>query len=523
MSFLDPYDITNPGAITPPVNSLAEKSLNEEVSQVVGQLGSWWGGFKKQSQTVLVSARKDFSDVVISAQKELGKLTTESPQTASSSSSELQQQTPAQDSSSDSSTPTEKGSNPEDLNAPPTPSASSSTSFQGLLGRLQSTIPPNVVSAVQNSLPESIRHATSEGVDFAQLRSTVLSEFQRVQGVTRAQAEEYVHKSEAFLKEAVKEAQEVLKDAVKVIPPDAQADPSSSSSAMIWDGSDVWMIPSTVSAAPDPASTGSSREGSTATSAVDAQLAVTTRTESLLNTLKHNPEIVAHDPESDDVVKKLYMDWLEEEGQKKDQTESEAEYWVAKGKAALAQPNDGQALQSTYDQLVPSRLSEDIFWKRYFFRVHQIECDEEKRKALLQGSLETEENIAWEEEDDEEEDDEDEDSDDDEEEEDEPAPVTQTQAKPATATQEAITLAKPQATPQTLVAHTPVNASPRASSDESYDVVSSTNSASGDPKKPKVEEGDDGDGDGDGDEEENSEDEDEDEDEEGSEGDSDWE
>lgn len=33
--------------------------------------------------------------------------------------------------------------------------------------------------------------------------------------------------------------------------------------------------------------------------------------------------------------------------------------------------------------LVPSEMSNDVFWLRYFFRVQQITKEEEKRKALL--------------------------------------------------------------------------------------------------------------------------------------------
>lgn len=37
--------------------------------------------------------------------------------------------------------------------------------------------------------------------------------------------------------------------------------------------------------------------------------------------------------------------------------------------------------------LVPSEMDASTFWTRYFFRVHQIEKDEEKRKQLLAGTF----------------------------------------------------------------------------------------------------------------------------------------
>ncbi len=47
MSFLDPYDISAAGTSTPPPGQ-PEQSLNEEVTQVLGQLNRFWGGFRKQ-------------------------------------------------------------------------------------------------------------------------------------------------------------------------------------------------------------------------------------------------------------------------------------------------------------------------------------------------------------------------------------------------------------------------------------------------------------------------------------------
>jgi hypothetical protein len=48
-NFLDPYDLTSG---TPPQQP--EQSLNEEVSQVIGQLGRFWGDFRKTA-SVLIS------------------------------------------------------------------------------------------------------------------------------------------------------------------------------------------------------------------------------------------------------------------------------------------------------------------------------------------------------------------------------------------------------------------------------------------------------------------------------------
>jgi hypothetical protein len=58
MNFLDTYDITtnSGGSSTPPANQ-PQQSLNEEVNQVIGQLGRFWGGFRKQARFAHSSAQ----------------------------------------------------------------------------------------------------------------------------------------------------------------------------------------------------------------------------------------------------------------------------------------------------------------------------------------------------------------------------------------------------------------------------------------------------------------------------------
>jgi hypothetical protein len=52
MNFLDTYDLT--GSNTPPQNQ-PDQTLNEEVSQVIGQLGRLWGGVRKQARCITIS------------------------------------------------------------------------------------------------------------------------------------------------------------------------------------------------------------------------------------------------------------------------------------------------------------------------------------------------------------------------------------------------------------------------------------------------------------------------------------
>lgn len=448
MSFLDPYDISAAGTSTPPPGQ-PEQSLNEEVTQVLGQLNRFWGGFRKQSQTAIETARKDFSQVVTQAQKELNKYTSTEPSTASPTEGESET-TPS------ASTPTDREE-----------SASSSTSSQNLFSRLQSALPPTIVATVQDHIPDSLKHA-SENIDFVQLRATLSTEFQRVQGVTRSQAEEYVHKSETLLKEAIKEASDVLRDAVKVIPPE-----ESNSSGLVWDGSDMWMLPA------DPSETSSSSADKGKGKAT-SQRAVATRAEALLKRLKHDSEIIRRDPEIDQGSKEVYAQWLASDVSSKEGG-IDNEEWKDKINSALQDPVDGAGLKANEDTLVPLEMTRETFWTRYFFRAHQIAREEKKRQALIRRSMDNEEDFSWEDDDDDE--------------------------VPSGALAEALQSSEGTIHPkgQPIVAntsvppsqtHTPATTSPRESSEESYDLLSSGNvSETKTSGKKAVDSSDDGDSD----------------------------
>ncbi|KAI6045997.1 hypothetical protein EDC04DRAFT_2631397 [Pisolithus marmoratus] len=325
MNFLDAYGIVGAGTSTPPANDRPEQGLDEEVSQVIGTLGRFWGGFKKQGGAAFANARRDFSQVVTQAQREFGKLTTKRL-----------------------------------IGLPTIPSTSSASTPQSFFARIRSSLPPNVVSAVQAHLPEGLKNA--ESIDLSQLRDTLSVEFQRVQGVTRAQAEEYVHKSEVILREAMREAGEVLRDAVKVIPPE-EAD-TGSNAGLVWDGADVWMLPGLVGGV----------EGGRGNSKGKAK-----ESDKLWPS---NPEIIKVDPAVDS-SKQSYLAWanaLEASG-----AGFGTEAWSGRIADALSGPHDGLSLRDTLDSLVPSCMPEEVFWVRYFFRVHQIEQEENRRKALFQG------------------------------------------------------------------------------------------------------------------------------------------
>ena len=305
------------------------------------------------------SARKDLGTVVAQAQKELTKLTevpadapadgttkdapaadTEAPATTSAADDAAQPRDAE---------PSGEGSSSSASDEPPTPTVdpqtrhargnSVSTTAQNLFSRIQSSLPANLATTVQAQLPDALRNGTGS-IDFAQLRTSLATEFQRVQGVTRAQAEEYVHKSEELLREAG----EFLKDAVKVVPPEE----GEGTPGVLWDGTDVWMIPEMRSSGD---AKGKSREQSAdGRSSGEGHRAGATRAEALLKQLHHDPEVIRIDPGTDERVKEMWEQWLKKE------VESEehgilSERWTAAVQKALSAPEDGDALQKTMEAL----------------------------------------------------------------------------------------------------------------------------------------------------------------------------
>lgn len=360
------------------------------------------------------SAKKvDLSSVVTQAQKELTWLVSDNPYPDAPKAQSTPSDAINEKAAIPAETPADTGRVDEtsgDTTPPASTPAVPTTPTQTFLSRLQSSIPPNLVSTVQSHLPETLKNAPAN-LDLGQLRSTLTSEFARVQGVTRAQAEEYAAKSQGLLREAVQGAGEFFKDAVKVVPPEeaaAQAAAARAGAGLGWDGMDGWMMDVTLGTGIEAGGvTGKGKEREVDwSSPLEAQKAVATRAQALLRRLKYDPEVLRADPVEDKSVESLYTGWLEQEvdgveggmGGKK---------WATAIEKALAEPTDGEGLKATLDTLgvfqsqeccsgctnaaavlVPSDLKQETFWTRYFFRVYQVQGEEERRKALLQGKLE---------------------------------------------------------------------------------------------------------------------------------------
>lgn len=329
-----------------------------------------------KSQIALETAKKDLGSVVATAQRELGHLagdsSTPSDQAQPSPITEATQhaddeKAPEHTSADSVESSLAKSVDESEPAQPSSPSSSSTTSpFQSLLSSIQSSLPPNISTTLQNNIPQALKDGP-RSVDFAHIKNTLATEFQRVQGVTRAQAEEYVHKSEALLKEAG----DFLKDAVKIVPPDDYDD---TSTGIMWDGADVWEMPTTSARGKGKAK--------------DSELlvkarAAATRAETLLRQLKRDPELLKIDPASIESTKPIFELFVKNDVESMEGGIS-GTHWTDKRTVCLKDGSiEANTLKETKEALVPSTLDEDTFWTRYFFRVHQIEEDERKRKELL--------------------------------------------------------------------------------------------------------------------------------------------
>ncbi|CAE6416388.1 unnamed protein product [Rhizoctonia solani] len=371
-------------------NVQPQQTLGDEVNEVIGQLGRFWGGFQKQSQTAFQIARKDLGSVVQAARKEaswLGNNVTaqrdvrstsgEAPNPDTTSSAEpsapISIDTKGKEKEIEDDTATIKSSSPT---IETTPAASTGGTF---FSRLQANLPPQFAPASITATLQSQLSTAQAQADA--LRTSLATNIQRIQQegnmpITFAQAEklagEYVHRSEELLKGAGA----FLKDAVHVIP----AEGSDSTRGVVWDGSDIWMMPSPIAPGTPAPETGAGGRPAL------------THAEALLKRLKSDPEVLRVDPaaSSAEASYEKYVAGIDT---------SDAQ-WTARIREVIADTSeDSDALLATKEKLVPEVVSEDDFWKRYFFRVQQINEDEEKRKLILEAPTQSEDDFSWEDDD----------------------------------------------------------------------------------------------------------------------------
>jgi hypothetical protein len=259
----------------------------------------------------------------------------------------------------DPSLPSDEPTTPTQASAPLLPTSPTSSFFT----RLQASLPPNIAAAVQKTIPD-LKNAQATfvstmqanipdqlkqapgNVDLAQIRANLTAEFQRVQGLTRAQAEEYVQKTDVLLREAVQGAGDFLKDAVKVVPP---VQGGGAPTGITFDGSDLWMMDLALGSGFDAESKGKGKDVNWS-SPQEAQKAVATRAQALLRRLKHDPQVLKADPAAEADLKVTYAAWIEKEITAK-QDGIKSPEWTEKIVEALQDEVDGDALNNTMDEL----------------------------------------------------------------------------------------------------------------------------------------------------------------------------
>lgn len=329
--------------------SAEDPSLNDEVNQVIGQLGRFWGGFRKQVSTSIStnsdfenflqsvsafeSARKEVGQAVSSAQKELGRRLAETtPQQSTSTEGEVNEKAGDGEGTS---TPTPI--NTSDTTPQPEAVAESSSPIAAkanqLFSRLQASLPPNLAENFQKRL-----HDAQENPTIQQMRSSVTAGLAKLQeqtkGMSLAQAEEFVqHRSEVLLKET----QDFFKEAVKVIPPE---DSSAVTETAIWDGSDSWMVTTSESA------TSQSKKGKGKSGSISF---AGNRTAALMEKLRTEANILLLDPASEPNagVKAVHEKWKADLIASKGVFTSDA--WTEDRDTALA--GDDGALSALHDKL----------------------------------------------------------------------------------------------------------------------------------------------------------------------------
>ncbi|CCA74160.1 hypothetical protein PIIN_08113 [Serendipita indica DSM 11827] len=435
MNAMDVYDFDEQTTPAPQSSSsggsaattTAQPTLNEEVQQAIGSFGRFWGGFRAQSISALATARKDLGSVVQQAQQELSKLAAPSPTSPPPTSTET---TSATADTSEKSKDVVAGDGPTETKGTSSPRASTSESGSNLFSYIQSSLVENLSTAqstvqrtlaspeVQNlrsninanisHLQEAVQtqvHQVQSNPTIQSLQSSVrdLNIQSRVQDLQQnvasnvphnaAEARERIKGLEGLAEGFWKSTGEFFREAVKIVPPTEEELQRSGSGTMGLgiDGMDMWAFDELGGVVTDETEV----DGKGKVKAPPASSGIgLNRTAALLSALRTDPSLLRADPEAGE-GKDAYTRFVTELDSKGATVGSEP--WVRKCDEELGLFDD---LKKTKDQLVPEEMDEATFWTRYWFRAWQIRQAEEKRKALLQATMEQEkeDEFSWEDE-----------------------------------------------------------------------------------------------------------------------------
>ncbi|WVQ64656.1 uncharacterized protein L199_002823 [Kwoniella botswanensis] len=456
--------------------SINRNNFEEEVGQVMGTLNSWWGGVKKQSASALTTLKADLDKTVSQAQADLEYLRTanievvrkDPAEYAAEQEAEKAKKAAAKAAREEEAKSREKGKGKEKEKDPSeseenTASATANNLFNKLginTTQLQQTLQSTLNAAKNNpnlkdlSNPEQLRQKLAENLKISSAKENLQLSIHQAEKL----AEEYLKKSEVFLKDAEK----WVEDNVKVLPPDSQQSEGGNdvNEHMVWDGSDFYSFSTSSPATKTTFDNTTGATGKPKSKSISSLALATSRKDALLRRLREDKELLMVDPQGDDESeerKKEFADWVKVhyEKQKKDLREQE-------------EGNVGGIRM----ELVPEHLTDEQFWQRYLFHKHMIEGEEKKRKALLQATTQEEEtdDFNW-----------------DDEPEESPITASASASVPATTNDTAEVTPKiendgkiPSSLPKSI---TSTSTSPR-DSEESYDVVSDQGNVAG--KKPAV-------------------------------------
>ncbi|WWC58000.1 uncharacterized protein I303_100535 [Kwoniella dejecticola CBS 10117] len=368
--------------------SINRNNFEEEVGQVMGTLNSWWGGVKKQSASALTTLKADIDKTVHQAQADLEYLRTanievvrkDPAEYAAEQEAEKAKKEAAKAAKEEEEKSKEKGkgkatdqgesSNTENTTSNLLNKLTSSTTQ--LQHTLQQTLHKTLDAASNNpnlSNPEVLRAKLAENLKISSAKENLQLSIQQAEKL----AEEYLKKSEGFLKDAEK----WVEDNVKVVPPDSSFDGSDEDKHMVsmgWDGSDFYSFSTST-----PTAATSSKEKIPSSDTGDRKTVSTlalagSRKDALLRRLREDKELLMVDPAGQGETeerKQEFRAWVNEhfESQRKELREVE-------------EGNVGGIRM----ELVPEHLTDEQFWQRYLFHKHMIEGEEKKRKALMQAT-----------------------------------------------------------------------------------------------------------------------------------------
>ncbi|CAH7675430.1 hypothetical protein BY996DRAFT_6429485 [Phakopsora pachyrhizi] len=186
-------------------------------------------------------------------------------------------------------------------------------------------------------------------------------------GVQKA-AESYLAKGEGYLQEVGKELREIVQEAVKVIPPEEpQPDDRNERKASLED---------------QPQDAGQS----------GGRRLLSGKRENMIFKLRTDESQILKDPEADQKdVFDHFLNLVNEAGG----IDSTAWKKRAEDEVGL-ESADSLALKATFDKLVPSQMTSQKFWIRYFFAMYQIDQEEAARRAVLSAAQEEiEGDFSW--------------------------------------------------------------------------------------------------------------------------------